>query len=156
MTSPATSSRHLSKFKKRPKMSSDSFGFPNSLSEDHEISGAYRRPSTPQASLTWHDWLLLVGCKLQFNTAQKCVKRVRPVNSRISRSTLFNVEFWILHGHRRRPIVYSNTGYDVINYFRSAFLELGKNSRKCPPPTDLCRILVARRFACPTNWRGAC
>ena len=25
-----------------------------------------------------------------------------------------------------------------------------------PPPTTLCRILVAQRFACPTNWWPSC
>ena len=45
--------------------------------------------------------------------------------------------------------------YDVIGYFRSTFMEVKKLS-KMPPPTDFGRILVAQRFAYPTNWWASC
>ena len=50
-------------------------------------------------------------------------------------------------------LVYCCTGYNVVSYFRSAFLKIRRKKRlKMPPPTAVGRILVARRFACPSNW----
>ena len=51
--------------------------------------------------------------------------------------------------------IYSKTGYDVISYFRSAFLEVLKTPENATS-TALGRIFVARRFACHTNWLVSC
>ena len=42
----------------------------------------------------------------------------------------------------RHDLVYSHTGYHIVSYFRSAFLEVRKQL-KMPHPTVLGRILVA-------------
>ena len=55
----------------------------------------------------------------------------------------------------RADVVYGHTGYEITSYFRSAFIKLEKQP-KMPPPTALGRIVVARRFACPTNWWASC
>ena len=48
-----------------------------------------------------------------------------------------------MHGHL------SHAGYDVINHFRSTFIEVPKIWPKMVPPTALDRIKVALRLA----WR---
>ena len=50
----------------------------NSLSQDHEILHTYLEQSATQRCRILRHWLLPVGCKMQLNTAHKCVKRVRP------------------------------------------------------------------------------
>ena len=46
--------------------------------------------------------------------------------------------------------------YDDISY-PVGIMEVRENGQsKMPPPTALDRILVARRFACPTNWWTSC
>ena len=48
-------------------------------------------------------------------------------------------------------LVYSHTGYYVISYCRSTFIEVGKTP-EMSLPADLGGILVAQHFACPTSW----
>ena len=87
--------------------------------------------------------------KLQLNTAQKCVKRVRPAKSRIIWS-LFNLEshdfMWIY-----MPI-YSTATPDMTPSTTSGrhFSKFEKRS-KLLPPAALCLILAVLHFACPTN-----
>ena len=48
-------------------------------------------------------------------------------------------------------IFHSHAGHDVTSCFRSALIEVRKTV-EMPLPTAFGRILVARRFTCPTNW----
>ena len=61
----------------------------------------------------------------------------------------------MLHGHRCRPNLRPHRTWLhqllPIGIYRSS-----KNGRKMPPPTALGRLLVVRRFACPTNWWASC
>ena len=51
--------------------------FQKGLSEDHQISHGCRDQLVLQICRIWRHYLLLVGCKIQLNTAQKCcAKRV--------------------------------------------------------------------------------
>ena len=50
----------------------------NGLSEDHEILNTYRGQSASKICWIWWHYLLTVGCKMQSNTVQNCVKRIRP------------------------------------------------------------------------------
>ena len=49
---------------------------------------------------------------------------------------------------------YLCAGYDVTMYFQSEATV--KKQSKMLPPTVLCRILVALRFACATNRWASC
>ena len=51
---------------------------------------------------------------------------------------------------------HSSAGYDVISYFRSAFIEVRIKWPKMPPPTTISRILVVWHLAWPTNWCASC
>ena len=63
----------------------------NGFNEDDEIVCTCWGQSASQTCRIGHNWLLLVGCKMQLNTAQRCVRWVWPANSRITRP-LFNVD----------------------------------------------------------------
>ena len=53
-------------------------------------------------------------------------------------------------------LLFSHTEYDVISCFMPAFIAVRKKRLKMLSPTPLSRILVAWRFACPTNWWASC
>ena len=73
-----------------------------------------------------------MGYEMQLNTAQKCLKRVRPAKeSNISaiaspRITKFRMD---LHA----DLIYNRTGYDIGSCFLSValFMEVRKNDWKC-------------------------
>ena len=90
--------------------------------------------------------------KIQLNTVQKWgVKLVRPVKES-DNSVTVQPRLTKCCTYIRAHLLCSHTGYDIISYFRSAFIEV----RKTPPMAAFDRILVVRRSACLTNGWASC
>ena len=50
-------------------------------------------------------------------------------------------------------LIYSHTGYDVISYFQSAFIEVENTAENAASDVF---VSMVRRFECPTNWWASC
>ena len=80
---------------------------------------------------------------MHLNTAQKCIKRVRPAKGHIIRP-LFNAKSPnFIYKDIQADLVFSYTGYYVTSNFQSAFIEIREKRPKMPSPTALGLILVA-------------
>ena len=95
--------------------------------------------------------LLPVHCKMQLNTVQKCVTRIRLAKGRIIRS-LFSDQFFYTYIHA--DLIFSHTGYDITSCFQSAFTGVRKMTQKMSPQTALGRILAVQRFAWANHLVG--
>ena len=111
----------------------------NGLSKDRQILPTYQR-----------QWALQ-NCsdRLQntVNTAQNCLKRVRPDKESNNSATVSHriTNFCkTIHAYQ----IYSQAGYDATRYFRLALIEVQKTA-KMPPPTAMGRILVAHILPAP-------
>ena len=127
----------------------------NGFCEDNKILQTYQGRLGSEICRTRRHQLLPVGCKIQLNTAQKCVKRVQSTKESINLTiVLRRITYFYMDIHA--DIVYSHTEYDLTSYLRSAFIEVPKNGRKCRIQRLWVEFQWRGVLPGSTNWWASC